>query len=78
MQIQFLTVSISFKRQNNYTHSAWLPTVMRLRNVIVGLTNNSLFLTVAPEEALGVSPIRTVPVTVLKGLARATQCPCFP
>lgn len=51
---------------------------MRLRDVIVGLTNNSLFLTVAPEEALGVSPIRTAHVAVLKGLAMAAHCPPFP
>lgn len=47
---------------------------MKLGNVRVGLTNNSLFLTVAPEKDLKISPIRIVYVAVLKGLAIAPKC----
>lgn len=70
VQIQFLIHrgSTSFKRENNYIPGAWLPAVMRLRNVRVGLNNNSLFLTVPSEEDLEMSPVRIVYVTVLKGL----------
>lgn len=42
---------------------------MRLRNVRVALTKNSLLLTVAPEKDLEVSLIKIVYVAILKELA---------
>jgi hypothetical protein len=64
-------MSASFKRQNNYMPSAWFPAAMRLRNVRVGLNNNSLFLMVASEKDSEVNLQRTLYVAVFKRLARA-------
>lgn len=51
---------------------------MRLRNVRVALTKNSLLLTVAPEKDLEVSLIKIVYVAILKELAITPQCRCSP
>lgn len=51
---------------------------MRLRNVRIVLTNNSLLLTVAPEKNLEVSLIKIVYVAILKELAISPNFVAFP
>lgn len=82
MQIQFLINrgSTSFKRQNNYIPSAWFPAVMRLRNVRVGLTNNSLFFDSGTREGFGGESHKNCLCCCLKRFRDKPLnfSPCFP
>lgn len=76
VQSPFLTdrMSTSFKRRNNHTPGASLPTAMRLRNMSLLAW---LILTIFDSGTRGRLG-RWVPAAVFRGLARAAQWPRFP